>query len=72
MEVKKSIIFIGMGILSCQLLLSQDFSFKPKYSATLDSDKGVKILSQCSRAVPAGALKFWNPEKSHIKNLENK
>src|SRR5437762_5752130 len=71
MKIKKSIIFICIGILSCTFLIAQDSFFNPKYNTILDSNRGVSTLNQCSRAVPTKVSKFWNPTQNDIEKLRN-
>lgn len=61
---------ILLFFLSQQVILAQDYSYKPEYSTTLDSSKGSAIINQCSRAVPQKISAFWNPMQSDIEKIE--
>ena len=68
--MKSKNLIIVFFLLSQQVILAQDYSYKPKYSRILDSTKGSPILHQCSRATPQKVETFWNPTQSDIDSLE--
>jgi hypothetical protein len=68
--MKSKNLIIVFFLLSQQIILAQDYSYKPKYSTILDSTKGSPILHQCSRAAPQKVETFWNPTQSDIDSLE--
>src|SRR5260221_12228650 len=71
MKKESAIIFICLSLLNCQLLMAQDFSYKPEYSAILDASKGMELMNQCTRCTPPNGKIFWNVSKEDIDKLEN-
>lgn len=49
---------------------TQDNSYKPGYSTTLDSSKGERLLKQCSRGTPKNISGYWTPTQNDIERLE--
>jgi hypothetical protein len=49
---------------------TQDNSYNPKNSTTLDSSKGEQLLRQCSRGTPKNISEYWTPTEADIASLE--
>ncbi len=65
------------GILMIMLILpalnnfAQSGPFIPQYSTILKSDKGKKIMAQCSRSIPEGVTDYFDLSPAEVAKLDS-